>query len=203
MSFAQDGAAVAHARVDTTKVDHEVLACDGVQRHGFHAVMADDVPSTTFRYETSQCHAAQEHLAPGHGRIKAIYARGPPCVYSYDSRVRYDEQSWSFASSSVGREVVHPEFLDDALRLSDSSTPFWKFGAHKKLKKIQAQMAQRGWTPAQISEAIKDGVQYPAVNNINKGNKAIRYVHPETGRSVVVDTVTKEVLHVGGDGFLY
>jgi hypothetical protein len=34
-------------------------------------------------------------------------------------------------------------------------------------------------------------------------NGATRYVNPTTGRSVVIDNVTQEVLHVGGDGFLY
>jgi hypothetical protein len=38
---------------------------------------------------------------------------------------------------------------------------------------------------------------------VNEGNTATRYVHPETGRSVVVDDETKEVIHVGGDGFKY
>ena len=38
-------------------------------------------------------------------------------------------------------------------------------------------------------------------NKVNPGNSARRYVHPKTGRSVVVDDVTGEVLHVGGDGF--
>ena len=35
------------------------------------------------------------------------------------------------------------------------------------------------------------------------GNAATRHVHPTTGRSVVVDDVTGEVIHVGGDGFVY
>ena len=38
---------------------------------------------------------------------------------------------------------------------------------------------------------------------IDKDNSATRYVHPETGRSVVIDNVTGEVIHVGGDGFKY
>jgi hypothetical protein len=42
----------------------------------------------------------------------------------------------------------------------------------------------------------------PAINKAT-GNSAIRYVHPETGQSVVVDTVTNEVIHVGGPGFRY
>ncbi len=46
------------------------------------------------------------------------------------------------------------------------------------------------------------GMQIPAINGAT-GNPAIRYVHPVTGQSVVVDRVTKEVIHVGGPGFLY
>lgn len=64
-------------------------------------------------------------------------------------------------------------------------------------------MARRGWTPQQISEAIQNGQRFPAVNNVNSGNAATRYVHPDTSRSVVVDNVTGEVIHVGGDGFVY
>lgn len=55
----------------------------------------------------------------------------------------------------------------------------------------------------QITEAISKGKQYKAVNMVNKSNGATRYVHPVTGRSVVVDDVTKELLQVGGDGFLW
>jgi hypothetical protein len=38
---------------------------------------------------------------------------------------------------------------------------------------------------------------------VNKGNVATTYVHPETGRSVVVEDETSEVIHVGGDAFKY
>ena len=41
------------------------------------------------------------------------------------------------------------------------------------------------------------------VNLFNKGHQATRYVHPETGQSVVLDNVTREVTHVGGPGFKY
>ena len=64
-------------------------------------------------------------------------------------------------------------------------------------------MQQRGWTGAQITEAIESGEHFAAPNLVNKGNSATRYVHPTTGRSVVVDDVTHEVIHVGGDGFKY
>ena len=40
-------------------------------------------------------------------------------------------------------------------------------------------------------------------NKINPENGATRYVHPETGKSVVTDDATKEVIHVGGSSFKY
>ena len=65
--------------------------------------------------------------------------------------------------------------------------------------KIQKQMKKRGWTEDQIVEAM-DTKGIPAAG---KNGPATRYVHPETGRSVVVDDATGEVFHVGGDGFKY
>lgn len=79
----------------------------------------------------------------------------------------------------------------------------WKFGTFKGAQKWARQMAKRGWTEKQITEAIESGQRFPAPNNVNPANTATRYVHPATGRSVVVDDVTKEVLHIGGDGFKY
>jgi hypothetical protein len=81
--------------------------------------------------------------------------------------------------------------------------PGWKLGAFKSDAKWARQMAKRGWTPEQIGEAMGRGQAFPAENLVNPGNAATRYVHPETLRSVVVDNVTKEVIHVGGDGFKY
>lgn len=65
--------------------------------------------------------------------------------------------------------------------------------------KLRAQMARRGWTEAQIVEAMKT----EGIPTHGKRGPATRYVHPKTGRSVVVDDATGEVFHVGGDGFLY
>ena len=64
-------------------------------------------------------------------------------------------------------------------------------------------MRQRGWTPAQITEAIQSGQNFPATNNVNSGNAATRFVHPTAGRSVVLDEATGEVIHIGGDGYVY
>lgn len=81
--------------------------------------------------------------------------------------------------------------------------PAWNLGAHKSKLKFQKQMETRGWKEKQVDEAISKGKIFPAQNKVNPGNTATRYVHPDTGRSVVVDDVTNEVLHVGGNGFKY
>ncbi|WP_428151043.1 hypothetical protein [Brevundimonas sp.] len=64
------------------------------------------------------------------------------------------------------------------------------------------QMAARGWTPEQIVEARDRGEGHAAVNQ-ETGRAATRYIHPETGRSVVIEDVSGDVIHVGGDGFIY
>ena len=64
-------------------------------------------------------------------------------------------------------------------------------------------MAKRGWTEQQIDEAISSGKQVAAPHNVNPSNGATRYIHGTTGRSVVVDNVTQELLQVSGDGFRY
>ena len=63
----------------------------------------------------------------------------------------------------------------------------WTLGSGKSGTKWASQMTRRGWTPEQISEAIEGGQRYPATNLVNAGNGASRYVHPMTGRSVVMD----------------
>jgi hypothetical protein len=84
-----------------------------------------------------------------------------------------------------------------------SGTPNWQLGGNHSGQQWQNKMLQRGWTPDQITEAIQNGQKVSAVNLVNPDNAASRYVHPTTGRSVVVDDVTEEVIHVGGDGFVY
>lgn len=68
--------------------------------------------------------------------------------------------------------------------------------------KVAGQMAGRGWTSTSIQQAIRWGRQVRAVNRAT-GNPATRYIHPTTGKSVVVDDVTGNVVHVGGPGFKY
>ncbi len=79
----------------------------------------------------------------------------------------------------------------------------WNFGNHKNEQKWLNQMRQRGWTKEEITEAIKNGESFSAANNVNAANGVTRFVHPSSGKSVVIDNVTKELLHIGKAGFLY
>lgn len=63
-------------------------------------------------------------------------------------------------------------------------------------------MARRGWTPDQIDSAVKQGERIDEINKMT-GGSATRYVNPTTGRSVVIDNITGEVIQVGGDGFKF
>ena len=78
-----------------------------------------------------------------------------------------------------------------------------KFGAGKSATKWANQLLKRGWTQSEIADAVANGERVPAVNNINPSNGATRYISPSSGKSVVVDNVTGEVIHVGGAGFKY
>ena len=78
----------------------------------------------------------------------------------------------------------------------------WEADSIKDKEKQKRQMEQRGWTNEQISEAVEKGQKFHATNH-KTGNPATRYVHPTTGRSVIIDDVTKGVIQVGGDGFKF
>jgi Colicin E5 ribonuclease domain len=79
----------------------------------------------------------------------------------------------------------------------------WVYGSSKSEAKWANQFAKRGWTAEQVTEAISKGKRFDALNLVNKANGATRYVHPISGKSVVIDNVTKELLQVGGEGFLW
>ena len=68
--------------------------------------------------------------------------------------------------------------------------------------KIEGDLVKRGWTPQEIQDAYANGEQIPAVNKAN-GAAATRYVNPTTGKSVVIENDTGQVIHLGGSGFKY
>jgi hypothetical protein len=86
---------------------------------------------------------------------------------------------------------------------STGGTPGWRLGSNHTAQQWKNKCSKRGWTDEQITEAILSGPRFPTANNVNPGNSATRYLHPETGRPIVLDDVTQEVIHVGGDGFVY
>lgn len=65
--------------------------------------------------------------------------------------------------------------------------------------KLRRQMNQRGWTEVQVHEAMHT----TPIVAVGKFGPALRYVHPVSGKSVVVDEKTGEIFHVGGEGFRY
>lgn len=67
--------------------------------------------------------------------------------------------------------------------------------------RLPERMQARSWLQAMIQEALRSPVTYP-VTGYGKGD-ALRYVHPKTGCSVVVDATTNEVLHVGRKEYRY
>ena len=82
-----------------------------------------------------------------------------------------------------------------------SAQKLWKLGVHKSAVKWVKQFTQRGWTPDKVDEAILKGGRHKAPNHVNPKNTATRYEYQ--GKSVVRDDVTKEILHVGDEGFKY
>ncbi len=67
--------------------------------------------------------------------------------------------------------------------------------------KIVRQMLSRGWTKQEILDTIQSGKAYDVINKAT-GGPATEYVNPATGKFVVVDNTTKQVLQVSGPGFL-
>lgn len=77
----------------------------------------------------------------------------------------------------------------------------WTLGRFKSPRKWANQLEKRNWTPQEITETIRTGARFPAPNKVHPGNEAVRYQDPKTGKFVVRDEVTKEILQVGGEDF--
>ncbi len=66
--------------------------------------------------------------------------------------------------------------------------------------KIVRQMVTRGWTKQEILDTVNAGKAFPVVNKAT-GGAATEYVSA-SGKFVVVDNATKQVIQVSGPGFL-
>ena len=75
-------------------------------------------------------------------------------------------------------------------------------GGNKSRAKLLRQMEARGWSNDDIWTAYKKGEQV-AAKNFTNGNPATRYIHPETGKSVIIDDITGQIVEVGGRGFAF
>ena len=95
-----------------------------------------------------------------------------------------------FSIEKIGDQV----FRNRAARL-------WKPGSFKSSQKWTNQFINRGWTKEQVTETIKTGKNYQQINRIHPKNGATRFQNKETGKSVVIDNKTYELLQVGGEGF--
>jgi hypothetical protein len=63
------------------------------------------------------------------------------------------------------------------------------------------QMAKRKWTIQDIDDAINKGKSSSAQNRLNPENPAMRYEHPTTGKGVILDMKTREVIQIEGPDF--
>ena len=140
-------------------------------------------------------------------------------LFAYDTYQLYKTETDPCASN-LEKNVVRAAWATGALSFGGGTTlaakrianevaeraanrSAWKLGGNKTAQKWANQLRERGWTPQQIDEAITSGKSFKERNRINPNNVAIRYVHPKTNQSVVIDDVTKEVIHVGGRWFKY
>jgi hypothetical protein len=66
-------------------------------------------------------------------------------------------------------------------------------------------MAKRGWTYTEIEKTLLHGKWSPISGNnyLNPGNSMSIVTSPSTGKSLIIDNVTKEVIHLGEKGYVY
>jgi Colicin E5 ribonuclease domain len=76
----------------------------------------------------------------------------------------------------------------------------WRLGDHKSYQKWTNRLEAGNWTAEKIDDTIKHGRAVPAPNKINQQNTATCYIDRQTGRFVVKDDVTKEILQVSRPG---
>ena len=154
-------------------------------------------------YDGAQVIGTYKDLGPDiSGNPEANQQAAGMIVTTFNSAIR--EFGKNAAYAATGAIIGHAAGAGlEAWQVSRAAKTAWTFSKFKSPLRWANQLAKRGWSAQQITEAIEGGEQFPAVNNVNAGNPATRYVHPTTGCSVVVDNVTGEVLHVGGSGFKY
>lgn len=80
-----------------------------------------------------------------------------------------------------------------------------KFILNSRWKNWQNYMSKRGWTIETIERAINFGESLPhsGANFLNPGNPMKRIIDPISGKSLILDEVTNEVIQLDGKGFQF
>ncbi len=146
--------------------------------------------------------------------------------YGIDRATVYSDYCHN-AMEYTGWEMSKPQYISEKERLLDEANQWlmdtlsgtimtaammpwmlgsggggWKFGNHKSATKWANQMRSRGWSEDQINEAIT-GEQSVAENRVNPGNGATRYTSQTTGKFVIIDDATGELLQISGSDWTY
>ncbi len=152
--------------------------------------------------ESSQARAIAEGLAPlqKHMRVlmNRIIQRDMGFIeleFAWQDTRQRDPREGSGGNSSEGGNNKKP---NDP---KDDKESEWSFGTYKSKERWGNQMKERKWTEQEITDRIKTGKADPAPNYINKGNTATRYTDSQSGKFVVRDDVTKEILQIGGEKY--
>jgi hypothetical protein len=108
-------------------------------------------------------------------------------------------------SATADTATAKPEATEPPPTLTDTDETLeydWRLGDFKPDQKWQNQMQEREWTLEDIDNVIRNGTQEPAPNDVHTGNPAVRYTDPTTGKYVVKDEATGEVLQISRIGFI-
>lgn len=108
--------------------------------------------------------------------------------------------TWSpFDFMALGTAATSRTVIQKLIPLATRDTS-WRLGNYKSQARWKSQMRDRNWTKEKIDETLKKGKRFPALNNINKGNNALRYEYK--GTYLVRDEKTKEIIHLGSEKFI-
>lgn len=139
---------------------------------------------------------------PNERELKTPNEEGPSGLITLTSSEDFLQFRMAFEAilPSLGGEFSG--FMQKSGRSLTKNTS-WQYGHNHSMIKWNNEFKKRGWSESQVSKTIKNGKSTPATNKVNPGNKATRYMNKNTGKSVVIDKKSRELLHVGSKDFKY
>jgi hypothetical protein len=125
--------------------------------------------------------------------------------------------SWASRGASwIGRGAIWASqgakalFLESkAAKVTKEESQFMKYQGNFVLKSGWKNwgnyMSKRGWSFDDIQQTLLKGKWTPhsGTNYINPGNSMSIVTNHSTGKSLVIDNITKEIIQLGGSGFKY